>query len=307
MNRLSASRTTSWNGLRVFALLLAALFVLVGSRLCAQSAPGDSEKPIGTKMSFDVASVKVDNLGLPPAGPKQSLKVTGGSFSMTNCGVFCLISFAYNLTADDLIDVYPQLPKGMISERFDVEARADGNPAQDGVRLMVQSLLADRFKLTMHYETREKPVYDLILAKPGKLGTQLRLYSRDEQACVNTATAQTVADGFPASCGYRQSLPASQAGYSRDGGREMGIAQISALFRVYGHLDRPIVDKTGLSDTYDYIIEWDPKASAGPEEHDSTGPSFIEALQDQLGLKLKASTASVKEFVIDHIEDPSPN
>lgn len=287
------------------AVLLA--FTLAPPTLAGQGPAIAGAEARPGRLSFDVASVKVDKAGLPPQGPRQSLDVKDGYFSMVNCGVFCLISFAYHLSPDELVDIYPQLG-GAMAERFDVEARGNSNATEDDVRLMVQSLLADRFKFAMHYETRQKPIYQLVLAKPGKLGPNLKAYSTGEEPCVDHPTPmQAVPGGFPASCGVRQLLRASQTGDFREGGRNMSIAQISALFRVYGRLDRAVVDDTGLTGTYDYILEWTANASASPVANDSTGTTFIEALQDQLGLKLKAATGTVNAFIVDHIEQPSAN
>src|SRR5271163_2421347 len=134
-------------------------------------------------MSFDVASVKQNKCGLPPSCsidanisliPGDNFASTGGLFTETNWYLRPLIVFAYKLNANHYQLLTAQLPKWANTERFDIEARSSGNPTKDQFRLMMQSLLADRFKLAAHYETRQLPVFALVLDEPGKLGPTLR-------------------------------------------------------------------------------------------------------------------------------------
>lgn len=256
-----------------------------------------------SKLSFDVTSVKKVNTSgsaLPGLGAVQ---INGGSFSMLNISVETLLHFAYDFAPDEK----PLgLPSSMTSERFDVEARASGNPTREGFRTMTRSLLADRFKLAAHYETRQTPIYGLMQAKPGKLGPQLRTYSDAEEPCVAKPTPkQTVAGGFPASCGQWQFLP-DHAGVIRVGGRNMGMEDINNVFQIFAHLDRRVFDQSGLSGKYDFILEWGFTTSDAPTA-ETNEPTFSEALQAQLGLKLEAKTAPVNILVVDHIEEPAPN
>jgi uncharacterized protein (TIGR03435 family) len=134
----------------------------------------------GGKMAFDVASVKPNPT---PGRPTSNVTLigeayapTGGLFSATNTTLMNYMRFAFK----DIKLAYqatPDLagaPAWVRNARFDIEARAQGNPTKDQMRLMVQSVLADRFKLAVHYETRKLPVYALVLSKEGKLGPQLK-------------------------------------------------------------------------------------------------------------------------------------
>lgn len=282
------------------AVLLA--LTLAPSTLFGQSsATADASAQKG-RLSFDVASVKIDNAGLPPDGPLQSFKIINGYLSAVNAPLIGFISFAYNLKNPP-----KGLPGWALGERLDVQAKASGRPTDDQIRLMIQGLLADRFKFAAHYEQREVPVYDLVLSKPGRLGSRLRPFE-DEEPCPSTAPpmGSAVAGGYPARCGGPpEPLSSSQAGLTSEGGRNVSIEQLCGWIRIFGHLDRPVSDRTGLRGNYDFVIEWDSKAS--DPQFDSTGTSFIEALQDQLGLKLDATTGPETMLVIDHIEQPSPN
>src|SRR5580704_5521232 len=153
--------------------------LIIAPRLLAQTPPQSPAVPqwqadAGGKMTFDVASIKRDkssdgrrtNFSL---GPGDDYSPSGGLFTATNMPVSAYIFFAYKVTINQLNLLLPQLPKWVTSDGYDIQARAVGNPTKDQMRLMMQSLLADRFKLTIHYEIRQMPVFGLILVKPGKL------------------------------------------------------------------------------------------------------------------------------------------
>jgi Protein of unknown function (DUF3738) len=161
--------------------------------LIAQSTPGqlpmanaptpDWQADAGGNQVFEVTSVKQNKSGSDsasmnvPIGPGDAHTAVGNFFSGTSLRLFSYIYFAYNLTGNQLQLLWPQLsrlPGWVSTDRFDILARANGNPTKDQMRLMMQSLLVDRFKLATHYETRQLPVFALVLAKPGKTGPQLR-------------------------------------------------------------------------------------------------------------------------------------
>src|SRR5262249_45985194 len=157
-------------------------------------SPGAAwQKAAGGKMTFEVASVK-ENIGPMSAGPQFNVPITtwdfpvgaptGGLYSATNLPVFVYMGFAYKVQGYALDAFEAQLPAWarFSGKRYDVEARAAGNPTRDQYRLMMQSLLADRFKLAVHWETKQVPAMALVLNKPGKLGPQLREH-RDVPPC----------------------------------------------------------------------------------------------------------------------------
>jgi uncharacterized protein (TIGR03435 family) len=284
-------------------------------------------KAAGIRIAFDVASVKPNMSNVPgysrfPMGPGDAYVPNGAFFSATNQALIVYLRFAYKLGSSDLLG----LPAWVYSDRFDIEARAQGNPTKDQVRLMMQSLLVDRFKLTTHTERQTKPVFNLVLAKAGILGPQLQTHS-DDGSCSTTSTPQTpktaplAAPTTPSSisglqlppipCGSVGQIAASTSDRGRLGGRSVTIARIASfLSNPYTGVDRPVIDRTSLTGTFDFSLEWSlaPNSTQPPDSPPSdTGPTFLEALQDQLGFKLKSTTGSVDVLVIDHVERPSPN
>jgi hypothetical protein len=123
----------------------------------------------GVKMAFDVTSVKPNKSDDRvytnfPIGPGDVYSPTGGLFSAKHLPLIAYIQFAYRMTGAQIQDLISTLPKWTLTDNFDIEARVQGNPTKDQMRLMMQALLADRFKLAMHSESQQKPVYALVLA-----------------------------------------------------------------------------------------------------------------------------------------------
>src|SRR5580693_6852032 len=151
----------------------------------ATQAPALPEWQIaaGSKMAFEVASVKRDPGPFrPPNFP------VGGRFA-ADFSLTTYITFAYKLsvTSDQMQSMIAHLPGWVATDRFDIQARAEGIPTKDQMRLMMQSLLADRFKLAVHFETQIVPVLALVLVKPGKTGPKLQPHS-DGVPCEATPT-----------------------------------------------------------------------------------------------------------------------
>jgi uncharacterized protein (TIGR03435 family) len=288
------------------------------------SGPPQWQTDAGGRTAFDVASVKVNKCGLPPSCsidsnvflvPGDTYSPTGGLLTVTNWPLMPLIVFAYKLDANSYRSLGPQLPKWANTERFDIQARAaDSNPSKDQMRLMLQSLLADRFKLAVHIETRQLPVYALVLEKPGKTGPQLHPHS-DDPPCATAVSSTTqlppVAGGYPAICGWSGAAPGSGPGHVRMGGRNVTMELIGSSFGT-GQVGRPVLDRTGLKGYFDYTIEWTPARNSPPPpgaevQPALSGPTFLEALQEQLGLNLEPQTGPVDVLIIDHVEEPAEN
>jgi uncharacterized protein (TIGR03435 family) len=278
----------------------------------------------GGKMAFEVASIKANKSGGDrptsnfPLGQGNAYTPNGGLFTAENYPLFAYIAFAYKMNTFQGATLAKLAPKWALSERFDIQARAGGNPTKDQMRLMMQALLADRLKLAMHLETRQLPILALELVNPGKTGPQFQPYPDGSPCEASTPTATgtpraLVAGGFPEICGGVYEIQASAPGRVKMGARNVSTQVIAdQLPTLANDPDRPVFDRTGLTGAFDFAIEFTPQLN-GPLppgstfQPDAAGPTFIEAMKEQLGLKLVPQTGPVDVLVIDHIEEPSPN
>lgn len=269
------------------------------------------------EMTFEVASVKPTTMFRPPNFPLDigDAKTPGGRFSVA-FGLVAYVAFAYKLSPGE---VSAQLPKGF-PETFDIEARAAGNPTKDQMRLMMKSLLADRFKLRVHFETREGPVYALTLVRPGNTGPKLRPHA-EGPACPDFEMAAPFqppppvkrGEVFPPVCSSAQTRGTREG--TLVGGRDVSmeiIAQeaIHGYGSLVGEVDKPVIDQTGLKGQYDYTLQLPPgimSFSAAPPNPDVPLSPFLSAVREQLGLKLIPSKGPIRKLVIDHAEQPSGN
>jgi bla regulator protein blaR1 len=259
------------------ALCVAAVPVILGQL----NVSTDWEKTAGGKMAFEVASVKENKSGVSasnmpasnvPLDAQNLYGPTGGLFSAANFPLLEYMRFAYKMTPEQDPALMSQVPWAN-TNRWDIEGRASGNPTKDQMRLMLQALLADRFKLKLHFETRQLPVFALVLNKPGEFGPQLRAHV-DEPPCSAAAAGSsypqrgiqvTVAGGFPESCGELLPLHPSAAGELRIGARDVPMAILAMLFSSpLTGVDRPVVDSTELKGNFDLIIEFMPQRNGRP-------------------------------------------
>lgn len=270
-------------------------------------------------LEFEVASVKPS---LSPSSGKNdpfllpfgNLQPTSGLFS-ENAAVAMYLLFAYDIQDPTQIQsLLAHLPDWAKSDSYDIEARADGVPTREQMRLMMQSLLKDRFKLALHYETHDGPINALVVDKPGTLGPKLRVHPENAPCQSRPERVDPTArnNERPAYCGFDS---------WREDGRvhvrltEASMGDVARLLNAIGVMigardSRPIEDKTSLQGKYDFDIAFVPEIN-GPASMDSRGdsggPTFTAALRDQLGLKLVKDSGPVQVLVIDHIEKPSPD
>ena len=226
-----------------------------------------------------------------PLGPGDAYG-PGNLFSATNQPLIAYLRFAFKLSQGQLLDV----PAWVYDEHFDIAARAAGNPTKDEMRLMMRSLLIDRFGLKFHRERRIKPAFKLVLARAGKLGPRLRR-SAGGEGCAEPGLRLP-----PIPCGAIGQISASAPGKGRIGGRRVSMERIAAfLENPFTGVDRPVVDSTGLAGAFDFSLEW------SLESVNAGAPDIFEALRNQLGLKLVATTAPSDTLVIDSIGRPTQN
>ena len=294
-----------------YLLVLPTACVTVTALAVQSSNAPDWQTAAGGKKSFDAASVKLDTGEFrPPSFPLDNGNAfkPGGHFS-ADFGVITYVQFAYKIhfTQQQMRAMQASLPKWAFSDRYAIEAKADGLPTKDQMRLTMQSLLAERFQLAVHFETQETAVFALTLVKPGKPGPKLRPHSEGPPCEDSPATA------FPPECGTQ--MLTMKDGKLRTGSRATTMDQLAEgmeAIPAIGRLDRPVVDRTGITGEVDYEIEFvrdvnpiePPSATPPPAD---PGPTFLEAVREQLGLKLEPAKAPLRVLLIDHVERPSGN
>jgi bla regulator protein BlaR1 len=273
----------------------------------------------GTVPSFQIAFVRENksgnefatmNVPLLP-GPDDAGTPTSGLLSGTNVSLISCIYFAYKLTGSQFQLLLPNVPNWTITDKFDIQAKAVGNPSTDQLRLIMQSVLSDRFHLAAHYETRQVPVFALVLSKPGKTGPQLQPHPNDSSCATTTpptspASAPTSADRLPAACGRIEGQPSRSSGRMRVAARSALLGLLADYLAQMGNLDRPVLDHTELGATYDFTFEWTARRVDRANPHGTEpDPAFLQDLNNQLGLRLEPRTGSVDVLVIDRIEKPA--
>jgi uncharacterized protein (TIGR03435 family) len=254
---------------------------------------------------FEVASVKP----AANADGRALLQAAPGRLMMTNLALRRLILIAYGVQDYQLLGDPPWLG----SEHYDIQAKADGNSSvQQMEGPMLQVLLEERFKLTLHREKRQLPVYELAVVKGGAKLQHSKPGSCTPYSLDAPPPPSTPSEPRPAFCGLHGAVD----GLNRTlDGKGVTMEMLAAnLSRAYNSLlGRNVVNATGLSGTFDVHLTWaiDPlTAAAAPDTApppDPTGPTILTALQEQLGLKLESAKGPVEVLVIDHIEKPSAN
>jgi uncharacterized protein (TIGR03435 family) len=319
--------TTRWHiGAAMLAggLVASALTPLVAQQVQSAVPPGPAATGEAGR-SFEVASVKPntanDNrimIGFQP----------GGRYNATGVPARLLIRNAFRVQDSQLVG----LPDWTRSERFDITAKAeDPNPTPEMIAEMMQSLLAERFALVTHRETRELPVYDLVLARPdGRLGPELKVSTADCEAMRGRGRGAPPEGGrmtMPLGRGAPPpGGPGSAAGRGAAGATPPCMTRMmpgnltasgSTLDQLASLLEpqagRIVRNKTGLTGGYDFSLTFTPEQlPVGGRGADASAPidaapSLFTALQEQLGLKLDSQRAPIEVVVVDRVERPTPD
>jgi uncharacterized protein (TIGR03435 family) len=268
--------------------------------------------------AFEVASIKPNNSG--PAFPRFNIQA-GGRVTMTNFPLREIIRAAYQMPDLQLVG-----GPDWINSRFDIVAKAvrdlppaPSPPAYDApthpVFPLLRSLLAERFKLAVHQETRELPIYALVMARADRtLGPRL---TRSTTDCASVIAArQAPQAGAPVPpvpvqsdallCGIKGARTGNVIRMVAD---SQSVAQLVQIVTGFGN--RVVVDQTNLTGLFSFDFSFTPDdalpaAGAPPlTQSDNSEPSFFTALREQLGLKLESTKGPVDVLVIDHVEHPT--
>jgi uncharacterized protein (TIGR03435 family) len=246
---------------------------------------------------FDVVSVRQNKSGTNAFRSRS----TPDGISVENASLLMLIREAYAMM-NSLDDRFLRVPDWASKERYDIQAKVDPSdiaelPKLDAIQrgLMLQALLADRFKLVTHREVKEQPVYALVIAKSG-----LKLTESKPDDTHPDGAEEGHGNKRPNTIHTSRGHLAAQTIAMPD--LEVMLTQITG---------RTVLDKTGLKGNYDVTLNFAPVdgqptlLNGVPQEE--TRPSIFTALQEQIGLKLESQKASVEVLVIDHVEHPSEN
>jgi uncharacterized protein (TIGR03435 family) len=297
---LGRSRPAVRTGLEPGAIAVVALLGIAAYGLFGQT----DDRP-----RFAAASIKRNpsREQLSVAAPMGVGYRPGGRLVAGNAPVTMLIQRAYSVQGFQVVGG----PAWIHTDGYDINAKPEGNTDQAKMWLMLQTLLADRFKLSMHHETRNLPVYDLQAAKGGP-----KLPPARGGACseVLTGVPEPGQRGQAAPCG--PGLVRAGTGLNMDG---VSVSMPAVAKMLSALMGREVVDKTGFTGRFALHLEFAmDDALAGlpnPMGQDASGqpadpgarPTIRTALQEQLGLKLQASTGPVDVFVIDRVERPTEN
>jgi uncharacterized protein (TIGR03435 family) len=274
---------------------IARLGILVALFLPSQGlaqAENVSEPP-----AFEAASIKLNKSGDQASG---MFAPGGGRFTATNCPLRSIITGVYHLQDYQLLD----LPAWANTERYDIVAKAEANLRGSAIFPMVQTLLEERFHLRSHRETRQLPVYILVVSKPDRLAE-----SKSECAPLPSGAPPPPPQPGKMACGNIFMFPEGASRIRISGTKAPIDSLIDLLSRLTG---RPVLNKTGLTGNYDIEVAFaadpnSPAAGQAPPPEDALGPSLFTALYDNLGLKLESQKGPVAVLVVDTIDRPSKN
>jgi len=254
--------------------------------LFVRSSRAQSQSVVAGAQPFGVASIKPNRSGARNSGFKR---FTGGELDATNLTLKMLIAFAYDIPQERIL----QGPAWLDSERYDILAKPDESSdrpvdrSMGVLRLRTQALLADRFKLTLHKETRQLPIYKLLVDKGGPKqlqppkGDKPDLFTNGRHVTCQATSMEFFAKNF-----------------------------------LTGQVGGPVIDQTGIEGNFDFSMDWAPDdnspkrpGDAGEERSapDPSGPSLFSALREQLGLKLEGSKGPVEVLIIDRAVKASGN
>jgi uncharacterized protein (TIGR03435 family) len=258
-------------------------FCILAATICLIVSVASAEPTASTRLTFEVASIRPSQSS---AGAVFGIKpLPGGSgYTAQNVPFKLMMSLMYKVPMRQILGG----PDWINTDRFDIEARTDHPSSVDELHVMFQNLLADRFNLRFHKDMKEGPVYALTVEKSG-----LKM----------KADGSGQAFGIPI-------VPAPGGGFT--GTRVPMQYLIWWLGQQLQNDGRPVVDETGLGQSYDFTLKFAPQlppnisSDSLPPEMQNL-PSIFDAVKQQLGLKLEAQRGPVEYYIIENVDKPSAN
>jgi uncharacterized protein (TIGR03435 family) len=283
MTRSALSKNAALRGLQVLALAAPIMGCMISTAPLPAQPPQNASQPTvtGTRPKFEVASIKPTK---PGSVEISLLTDPSGRFTTENATLRKIVMFGFDVKDFQVSGG----PRWIDSDRFDIVARPEKRSNRAQVLQMVQTLLEDRFRLKFHRETKELPVFALVIAKNGP---KLKPTKPEDDATRSSK-------GFQGGRGELTGLSANMGGLA---------SRLSTL------LGTIVIDRTGLTGKYDFKLQWAPDTMPPPRTPDEPvaehppGPSLLTAVQEQLGLRLETQKGPVTIIVIDSVERPSAN
>ena len=224
------------------------------------------------QLQFDLASIKPSTIVARSDSNPESIDIApGGRLTMRNIRLSACIKWAF-----DVQDSQVSGPTWIESERYDIVAQGTGSITANNLKVMLRSLLADRFKLTVHHAKKEASVYWLVVAKNGPKFSESK---EDGKSDIRRTPVGVTAE-------------------------KTSMAEFADLLS--GQLGTPVADMTGLKGRFDLAFDLRPYV-ANQTAPQSISSLIVEAMEEQLGLKLQSVKTVVDTLIIDHIEKPSAN
>jgi uncharacterized protein (TIGR03435 family) len=254
--------------LRAFVIAYISLLPLAGH------AQSQSQKPA----SFEVASIRpvAGGESFGEGGSRSQIETAADGLTMRNIDLSEMIQWAYGLQHYQLTG-----PPSLVGPRYDLRAKSANHVNDSTLRLMLQDLLATRFKLQLHREQKKTSVYELVVAKGGP-----RL-PRDKSATLPSSYAK---ESFPR---------VDEGGFVFP---NVSLGEFAQQLTEIRGIDLPVIDRTGIPGVYDITLK-----SAASALLDPNGPSLLTLIQEQLGLKLLSAKEPIEVVVVDRFEPPSAN
>ena len=289
------------------AVVVIAMVPALAVALAAAQLPAAPGPPVDPEMRFEVASIKPFD---PAAAPRLSM--SPGRYDVAGIALPGIISQALRMPPNRITG----FPDWSFKALYAISAKAPEGTASTDPRamfVMVTNLLKDRFKMAMHTESREMPVFHLVFARNDRrFGPAFTESSAECRAAIAARGAEIRRGAVPA--GAPGPTGCESARFNPGGTASFSGAPIALLAGMLPPLvGRPVIDKTGLTSYYNFTLKWTPEAGSpglappglAPPPADPDAPNIFTAVQEQLGLKLESARGPVEVVVIDRLEKPT--